>query len=164
MGLSFRISVSGGDCTGEDFLQESGLTLKDDGDWASKFSSPFVDLDCNSDRLMGDCEVADSKGLINNSGDWAVLTYDLDRRTKYAVCVDAVSAPTLAYPLPFLLADRDSEKKGTFFASGNMVERYGLDVVGNWVGLSLQIHVQGGSACAVDDDTLPKQESGITIR
>ncbi len=110
-----------------------------------------------------DGEVTDSTGQIRNDGFWYVLTGDLGRQIKkYAVCVDAVVAP-YGVVTPFLLADRDSEKKGTFFASGNIVERYSLDgVVGDWVGLSLRIDLQEGSACT--DDTRRIQESGITIR
>lgn len=147
-GLSFQIyKYNSGSCDGA-LVQESGITLTENATWFSEFSSPFVNVDG---------EVTDSTGQIRNDGFWYVLTGDLGRQIKkYAVCVDAV-VPVYT---PFLLADRDSEKKGTFFASGNMVERYGL--VGDWVGLSLQIDVQEGSACTVYH--LFEQESGITIR
>jgi len=144
VGLSFQI-IEGSDCMGV-VLQESGVSLLSElGDEeASTFTSPFVDVEC-VDMSLGDCEVTDSYVLINNTGDWLVLAYDLVRGSEYDICVDAVIAPEGLDPdtggpleLPFRLATRSAQRRGTFLASGNMVDRYVFD--GHWVGLSFQIY------------------------
>ena len=93
-----------------------------------------------------------------------MLTGGLIRGTKYKVCLNAVEAakdPDTGMPLvdlPFRLASRSAQKKGTFFASGNMVERY--EFQGHWVGLSLEIYEEGGTDTC---DGVFVQETGINI-
>ncbi len=167
VGPSFQI-IEGSDCSGV-VLQESGLSLRSkllDGEEASMFTSPFVDLTCGSDN----CEVTDSYVLITNNGDWVVLTYDLVRGVKYDICVDAFTAPPVVPLGPFRLASRSAQRKGTFLtmfpearkgtflASGNMVERYEFN--GHWVGLSFQIYVQDVAAPCAGEFV---QEIGINI-
>ena len=164
-GLSFQI-WDGSACSGN-LLRESGLSLRSElevGEEASTFTSPFVALNCGTNSCMSPGEVADSYGLINNNGDWVVLTGGLIRGTKYKVCLNAVEAakdPDTGMPLvdlPFRLASRSAQKKGTFFASGNMVERY--EFQGHWVGLSLEIYEEGGTDTC---DGVFVQETGINI-
>ncbi len=107
---------------------------------------------------MATCEVPGSIGKINSLGVWEVQTSGLIRRIEYKVCLDALSAPFLEPMPPFRLATRSAQKKGTFLASGNMVERYFFQ--GNWVGLSLQIYLHNNNDLCADGFV---QETGITI-